>query len=227
MRSVPDAAGETWKDSRDREVEGRFGYRPQTANQQTLVDLVRGRQLTFVVGPSGSGKTLLSAVEAVNSMRSGATKRIVCVRPLVDCGPPIGFRPGDEGEKAASYMRGLVGKLTKVLGKDEFRLLTEAKKIEVTTLQSMRGDEFESGHFVILDEAQNVTVPQMKMFLTRIGAGSKVVVAGDPEQIDLREPSGLDHALDCLSPSALIGFARLDEVDILRSELVREILRQW
>jgi phosphate starvation-inducible protein PhoH and related proteins len=180
------------------------------------------------VGPAGTGKTYLAVASAVQALERDRVRRIVLVRPAVEAGEKLGFLPGDMAEKINPYLRPLYDALYEMLGFEKVARLIEKSVIEVAPLAFMRGRTLNES-FVILDEAQNTTIEQMKMFLTRIGFGSVAVVTGDLTQIDLprHQQSGLKHALQVLEGVAGIGFAQFQKEDVVRHPLVQAIVHAY
>jgi phosphate starvation-inducible PhoH-like protein len=181
--------------------------------------------LVFGIGPAGTGKTYLAVVNAVHALKNGHVKRIILTRPAVEAGESLGFLPGDLKEKVDPYLRPLYDALHDVLGSDHTERLIERGVIEIAPLAYMRGRTLDDA-FVILDEAQNTTPAQMKMFLTRLGFGSKMVITGDITQIDLPKgmQSGLAAAKDMLAEIKGISFIELDQTDVVRHPLVAKII---
>lgn len=202
--------------------------RPRTAGQATYVQAIRSHDLTFAVGPSGTGKTYLAVALAVEALKRHAIRKIVLVRPAVEAGESLGFLPGDLQAKINPYLRPLLDALHEMLDYDQIKRHMEEDVIEVVPLAYMRGRTLNDA-FIILDEAQNTTVSQMKMFLTRMGSGSKIVVAGDETQIDLppHTRSGLMDALVRLRNIPGVIDIRLGKSDIVRHPLVMEIVRAY
>lgn len=202
--------------------------RPKTRGQATYVDAVRKHDLTFVIGPAGTGKTYLAVAMAVAALKQEKIRKIVLVRPAVEAGESLGFLPGDLSAKINPYLRPLLDALQEMIDYDAFRRLMETDVIEVIPLAYMRGRTLNEA-FIILDEAQNTTVAQMKMFLTRMGEGSKIVVAGDTTQVDLpnNQTNGLIDAVTRLR--AIKGFSRVEltATDIVRHRLVQEIVKAY
>lgn len=217
-----------WHDLRDSSVLERFGFKPRTPNQQIVFDLIQdeSKKIAVVCGPAGTGKTRIPVWHAVNLLRSNRIKQVLCVRPAEECGRTLGFRPGTDRENIESFIRPFIDKFRSFLNADEFNEYCSLERIVFQPLQTMRGDEWVDS-IVILDEAQNATTAQMKMFLTRIGDRCRVVLAGDPEQIDIPGPSGLVHVLERIPRSGPVGFAFLTEDDIQRPEIVKFVLRHW
>jgi phosphate starvation-inducible PhoH-like protein len=184
--------------------------------------------LSFGIGPAGTGKTYLAVASAVDALERDRVRRLVLVRPAVEAGEKLGFLPGDMAQKIDPYLRPLYDALYEMLGFEKVARLIERSVIEVAPLAFMRGRTLNES-FVILDEAQNTTVEQMKMFLTRIGFGSVAVVTGDVTQIDLPKaiPSGLKHAMDVLQDVPEIGFTHFRSEDVVRHPLVQTIVRAY
>jgi len=196
--------------------------------QQRYIETIRSNVVTFAIGPAGSGKTFLAVGLAVQNLLAGQVERIVLVRPAVEAGEKLGFLPGDLSEKIAPYLFPLMDALRHFLGPVRAEKLTEQGVIEVAPLAYMRGRTL-SESFIILDEAQNTTVEQMKMFLTRLGKGSKAVVTGDVSQIDLDrgQTSGLVHARKALVNIDKVSFMELGVGDIVRHPVVGSIIRAY
>ncbi|WP_062046310.1 PhoH family protein [Bacillus sp. JCM 19034] len=197
----------------------------KTLGQRHYVTALKQRDMVFGIGPAGTGKTYLAVVMAVASLKAGHVKRIVLTRPAVEAGESLGFLPGDLKEKVDPYLRPLYDALHDVLGTEHTARLMERGTIEVAPLAYMRGRTLDDA-FVILDEAQNTTPEQMKMFITRLGFGSKMVINGDLTQIDLPrgKKSGLKVAMDILQKVSSIGFIFLQPADVVRHTLVQQIL---
>lgn len=202
--------------------------KPKTLGQKQYLGRIEENDLTFGIGPAGTGKTYLAVVMAAKAFKNEEVKRIILVRPAVEAGESLGFLPGDLKDKVDPYLRPLYDSLFDVLGVDKFQRLQEREIIEVAPLAYMRGRTLDNA-FIILDEAQNTTIPQMKMFLTRIGYGSKAVVTGDVTQIDLPKGkmSGLNHALEILKDIEGIGFSNLTYKDVVRHPLVQNIINAY
>jgi phosphate starvation-inducible protein PhoH and related proteins len=196
--------------------------------QRRYIETMRANVVTFSIGPAGSGKTFLAVGLAVQHLLAGQVERIVLVRPAVEAGEKLGFLPGDLNEKIAPYLFPLMDALRYFLGATRADQLTEKGVIEVAPLAYMRGRTL-SDSFIILDEAQNTTVEQMKMFLTRIGQASRAVVTGDDSQIDLEkgQTSGLVHAKKALQQVPQVAFVNLDEGDIVRHPVVGSIIKAY
>ena len=202
--------------------------RPRSEGQAKYVDAIRKFDLTFATGPAGCGKTYLAVATAVEALKAGDVRKIVLVRPAVEAGESLGFLPGDLRAKLNPYLRPLMDALTEMVDFDQARTFMEQDVIEVIPLAYMRGRTLNDA-FIILDEAQNTTVAQMKMFLTRMGERSKVVVSGDMTQQDLPRgmTSGLKDAFQRLSKIKSIGWVRLKPSDIVRHHLVQKIVEAY
>lgn len=206
-------------------------HRPITArtpNQARYVDALRRSGVVFGVGPAGTGKTFLAVAMAVSSLRRGEVQRIILSRPAVEAGEKLGFLPGDLAQKIDPYLRPLFDALGDLIDVADLERMLAQRVVEIAPLAFMRGRTL-SEAFIVLDEAQNTSVEQMKMFLTRLGHGSRMAINGDPSQVDLptRQRSGLDHALARLSGVEGVGIARLGAEDIVRHPLVGAIVRAW
>lgn len=197
-------------------------------NQREYLAKIRARDLTFGIGPAGTGKTYLAVACAVEALQNDKVRRMVLVRPAVEAGERLGFLPGDLTQKVDPYLRPIYDALYEMLGFDRVAKFIERNVIEVAPLAFMRGRSLNDS-FVILDEAQNTTVEQMKMFLTRIGFGSKAVVTGDVTQTDLPagKPSGLRHVIDVLRNVEGIGFNFFESRDVVRHPLVQRIVQAY
>lgn len=200
----------------------------KTLGQRQYVQKVRENVLTFAVGPAGTGKTYLAMALAVVALRNKEIERIVLTRPAVEAGEKLGFLPGDLSQKVDPYLRPLYDALYDLMGVDSYQKLVERGVVEVAPLAYMRGRTL-SDSFIILDEAQNTTTEQMKMFLTRMGFNSRVVVTGDITQTDLPygKRSGLLEALDVLGETPGIGIVRLNHQDVVRHDLVQAIVQAY
>ena len=198
--------------------------KPRGANQRRYVEVIRTNDLNFGVGPAGTGKTYLAVACAVEALENHAVNRILLVRPAVEAGEKLGFLPGDLAQKIDPYLRPLYDALYEMLGVDRVNKYIERNIIEVAPLAFMRGRTL-NGSFIILDESQNTTIEQMKMFLTRIGFGSTAVVTGDITQIDLQSgKSGLVHVLDVLKGVEGLSFTHFASKDVVRHPLVKRIV---
>lgn len=202
--------------------------RCKTLGQQEYVQAIRDHDLTFAIGPAGTGKTYLAMALAVVALKNKEIERIVLTRPAVEAGEKLGFLPGDLTQKVDPYLRPLYDALYDFMGVDSYQKLVERGVVEVAPLAYMRGRTL-SDSFIILDEAQNTTSEQMKMFLTRLGFNSKVVVTGDITQTDLPfgKKSGLAEAIEILDGISAIGMVRLTHKDVVRHELVQQIVQAY
>ncbi len=201
---------------------------PKTLGQKEYINLIRNNDITFGIGPAGTGKTYLAVAMAVKAFKRDEVSRIILTRPAVEAGENLGFLPGDLKDKVDPYLRPLYDALFDMLGADKFNKYLERGLIEVAPLAFMRGRTLDNA-FIILDEAQNTTKEQMKMFLTRLGFGSKAVVTGDLTQTDLPDnrKSGLLHAKDVLKGVEGIGSITLTDRDVVRHALVQRIIRAY
>jgi phosphate starvation-inducible PhoH-like protein len=206
----------------------RGGIRGRGPNQRQYLDNIHANDLTFGIGPAGTGKTYLAVACAVEALQSGSVRRIVLVRPAVEAGERLGFLPGDLAQKVDPYLRPMYDALYEMLGFDRVARNVERQVIEVAPLAFMRGRSLNDS-FIILDEAQNTTVEQMKMFLTRLGFGSKAVVTGDITQIDLprQQRSGLRHAIEVLRGIEGVAFTFFNARDVVRHPLVQRIVQAY
>lgn len=202
--------------------------RPRSDGQRRYVSAIRDHDITFAIGPAGSGKTYLAVAMAVEALKQQSIRKIVLVRPAVEAGESLGFLPGDLQAKINPYLRPLLDALHEMVDYDQVKRLMEQDAIEVIPLAYMRGRTLNEA-FIILDEAQNTTVAQMKMFLTRMGEGAKIVVSGDITQVDLptNSRSGLIDATNRLKGIRGVAEVRLTKADIVRHRLVQEIVRAY
>ena len=202
--------------------------RAKTMGQRMYINAMKRNDLVFGIGPAGTGKTFLAVVYAAKQLRKGSVKRIVLTRPAVEAGESLGFLPGDLKEKVDPYLRPLYDGLNTVLGREQTERFIERGIIEIAPLAYMRGRTLDDA-FVILDEAQNTTHAQMKMFLTRLGFGSKMVVTGDQTQIDLPKgvKSGLKEAIKKLYGVNGISIMKLDQSEVVRHPLVSKIIDRY
>ncbi|GFZ81928.1 PhoH-like protein [Compostibacillus humi] len=216
-----------FEDEITKNVKGK-SIRVKTLGQKKYVAAIKKHDLVFGIGPAGTGKTYLAVVMAVHALKHGMVKRIILTRPAVEAGESLGFLPGDLKEKVDPYLRPLYDALHDVLGSDHTLRLIERETIEIAPLAYMRGRTLDDA-FVILDEAQNTTTAQMKMFLTRLGFGSKMVITGDITQIDLPKGviSGLEVAQKLLSGVDGISFVHLEQSDVVRHPLVQKIIEAY
>jgi phosphate starvation-inducible PhoH-like protein len=201
---------------------------PRTQGQARYIESIRKHDITFAIGPAGTGKTYLAVAVAVEALKHHQTRKIVLVRPAVEAGESLGFLPGDLHAKINPYLRPLLDALHEMIDYDQMKRYMEQDVIEVVPLAYMRGRTLNEA-FIILDEAQNTTISQMKMFLTRMGQGSKIVVSGDTTQIDLPRPSasGLIDALGRLRDIPGVNIVQLNKSDIVRHRLVQDIVRAY
>ena len=202
--------------------------KPKTIGQKEYIGAIRKRMIVFGVGPAGTGKTYLAMAMAINAFKNNEVNRIILTRPAIEAGEKLGFLPGDMQSKVDPYLRPLYDALYQIMGAESFQHNMEKGLIEVAPLAYMRGRTLDNS-FIILDEAQNTTPAQMKMFLTRIGFGSKVVITGDLTQKDLPhdQASGLDTALKVLRNVEEIGICRLTSSDVVRHPLVQKIVKAY
>ena len=206
----------------------RGGIRGRGPNQRLYLEEIRVNDLTFGIGPAGTGKTYLAVASAVEALHSGSVRRIVLVRPAVEAGERLGFLPGDMAQKVDPYLRPMYDALYEMMGFDRVARNIERQVIEVAPLAFMRGRSLNDS-FIILDEAQNTSVEQMKMFLTRLGFGSKAVVTGDITQVDLprQQRSGLRHAIEVLRGVEGVAFTFFNARDVVRHPLVQRIVQAY
>jgi phosphate starvation-inducible protein PhoH and related proteins len=200
----------------------------KTVNQQKLVDQVKDNDLVFALGPAGTGKTFISVALAVRALKNKHVKKIIITRPAVEAGENLGFLPGDLKEKIDPYLRPIYDALGDMIPYEKLQYYMEREIIEIAPLAYMRGRTLNNA-FILLDEAQNTTPMQMKMFLTRMGPDSKMIVTGDTSQIDLprNQRSGLKEAIRILGDVKGIGFVELSERDVVRHRLVRDIIEAY
>jgi phosphate starvation-inducible PhoH-like protein len=202
--------------------------KPKTVNQQKLVDLIKDNDLVFALGPAGTGKTYISVAMAVRALKNKQVKKLIITRPAVEAGENLGFLPGDLKEKIDPYLRPIYDALHDMIPFEKLQYYMEREIVEIAPLAYMRGRTLNNA-FILLDEAQNTTPMQMKMFLTRMGPESKMIITGDASQIDLpkRQQSGLKEAVRILGDVKGIGILELDEKDVVRHRLVRDIIEAY
>lgn len=226
-RLMMDDAEDVLKLDDDVIVHGSHGklIKARTSNQRKLVDLSTKNDMIFAIGPAGTGKTYTAVALAVRALKNREVKRIILTRPAVEAGENLGFLPGDMKDKLDPYMQPLYDALNDMIPVEKLKSFIEERVIQIAPLAFMRGRTLDNA-FVILDEAQNTTIQQMKMFLTRMGRSAKFVVTGDMTQVDLpnRQKSGLRHSLDLLSDVKGIGIVHLNEKDVIRHKLVMRII---
>lgn len=200
----------------------------KTLAQKIYLNLIEKNTITFAVGPAGTGKTYIAVAKAINAFKNKLVDKIILTRPVVEAGENLGFLPGDFQSKIDPYLRPLYDIIEQIIGIDSFNKYLERRKIEIVPLAYMRGRTLGES-FIILDEAQNTTFTQMKMFLTRFGSGSKMVVTGDVTQIDLadRSKSGLLDAINVLNGVESIAIINFENKDIVRHEIVQKIIRAY
>jgi phosphate starvation-inducible PhoH-like protein len=200
----------------------------KTVNQQRLVQAVKDNDLVFALGPAGTGKTFVSVALAVRALKNKQVKKIIITRPAVEAGENLGFLPGDLKEKIDPYLRPIYDALNDMVPHEKLKYYMEREIIEIAPLAYMRGRTLNNA-FILLDEAQNTTPMQMKMFLTRMGPESTMIVTGDTTQIDLphNQKSGLKEAVRILNQVKGIGFVELNEKDVVRHRLVRDIIEAY
>lgn len=202
--------------------------KPRTLNQRKMVDLVSKNDIVFAIGPAGSGKTYIAVALAVQALKDKEVKKIIITRPAVEAGESLGFLPGDLKEKVDPYLRPVYDALDDMVPKEKLRYYLENDIIEIAPLAYMRGRTLHRA-FILLDEAQNTTQMQIKMFLTRMGPQSKAIITGDTTQIDLpkNQQSGLNHAINLMKDINGIEVIRLESKDVVRHQLVKKIVAAY
>lgn len=202
--------------------------KPKTPNQKTFIETVKKNDIVFAVGPAGTGKTYIAVALAVRALKNKEIKRIIITRPAVEAGENLGFLPGDLQEKIDPYLRPVYDALNDMIPSEKLKYYRENGVIEIAPLAYMRGRTL-SNAFILLDEAQNTTPMQLKMFLTRLGQNSKLIVNGDRTQIDLKpnQKSGLEDAIGIMKNIKGIGFVELDQRDVARHPIVKEIIKAY
>ena len=227
MEDSPDSVLEIDKDVICHTLQGK-PIKPKTIGQKKYVDAIRKKMIVFGLGPAGTGKTYLAMAMAITAFKNNEVGRIILTRPAIEAGEKLGFLPGDLQSKIDPYLRPLYDALYQIMGADSFLKNSEKGLIEVAPLAYMRGRTLDNA-FIILDEAQNTTPVQMKMFLTRIGFGSKVVITGDATQKDLPsgQVSGLDVAISVVKNIEDIGICTLTSKDVVRHPLVQKIVKAY
>ena len=227
MEGNTEALTEIDKDLVARTITGK-PIKPKTVGQKHYIDEIRKKMIVFGIGPAGTGKTYLAMAMAIQAFKNNEVSRIILTRPAIEAGEKLGFLPGDLQSKIDPYLRPLYDALYQIMGADSFLHNSEKGLIEVAPLAYMRGRTLDNA-YIILDEAQNTTPAQMKMFLTRIGFGSKVIITGDLTQKDLPKDvtSGLDVALKVLSDIDDIGIVKLSSKDVVRHPLVQKIVNAY
>jgi len=200
----------------------------KTSNQKKIVTLIKANDLVFVIGPAGTGKTYVSVALALKALKDKSIKKIIITRPVVEAGENLGFLPGDLQEKIDPYLRPIYDALQDMIPINKIKKYIENKTIEIAPIAYMRGRTLKNA-FILLDEAQNTTPSQLKMFLTRLGPNSKMIVTGDISQIDLRkhQKSGLKDAIKRFKNINRIEFITLDNTDVLRHSIVKKILEKY
>lgn len=220
----PPSIGEAWDGRLDVYVRGRQ-IKAKTANQEAYINAIRDHDMVFAIGPAGTGKTYLAVAVAVHLLKTGRASKLFLVRPAVEAGEKLGFLPGDLEAKVNPYLRPLFDALHDMMEYGTIRRFMESDVVEICPLAFMRGRTLNNA-MIILDEAQNTTRSQMKMFLTRMGHGSKMIVTGDATQVDLANPadSGLMDACNRLAKTPGVAFVGLDRSDVVRHPLVQRVI---
>ena len=202
--------------------------KPKTPNQKKFIDSVKTNDVVFAIGPAGTGKTYIAVALAIRALKNKEIKRIIITRPAVEAGENLGFLPGDLQEKIDPYLRPVYDALDDMIPSEKLKYYRENRVIEIAPLAYMRGRTL-SNAFILLDEAQNTTPMQIKMFLTRLGQNSKLIINGDKTQVDLKpnQKSGLDEAMNVLQKTKGIGFVELDHKDVIRHHIVKDIIKAY
>ncbi|NJN28484.1 MAG: PhoH family protein [Cyclobacteriaceae bacterium] len=202
--------------------------KPKTPNQKNFIETVKAHDVVFALGPAGTGKTYIAVALAVRALKNKEIKRIIITRPAVEAGENLGFLPGDLQEKIDPYLRPVYDALDDMIPSEKLKYYRENRVIEIAPLAYMRGRTL-SNAFILLDEAQNTTPMQLKMFLTRLGHNSKLIINGDRTQVDLKtnQKSGLDDAVGILKGVKGIGFVELTHADVTRHPIVKEIIKAY
>ena len=202
--------------------------KPKTPNQKKFIDSVKTNDVVFAIGPAGTGKTDIAVALAIRALKNKEIKRIIITRPAVEAGENLGFLPGDLQEKIDPYLRPVYDALDDMIPSEKLKYYRENRVIEIAPLAYMRGRTL-SNAFILLDEAQNTTPMQIKMFLTRLGQNSKLIINGDKTQVDLKpnQKSGLDDAMNVLQKTKGIGFVELDHKDVVRHHIVKDIIKAY
>jgi phosphate starvation-inducible PhoH-like protein len=202
--------------------------RTRTPNQKKFVETVNRHDVVFAIGPAGTGKTYIAVALAVRALKNKEIKRIIITRPAVEAGENLGFLPGDLQEKIDPYLKPVYDALDDMIPSEKLKFYRENRVIEIAPLAYMRGRTLNNA-FILLDEAQNTTPMQIKMFLTRLGQNSKLIINGDRTQVDLKpnQKSGLDEACQVLNGVKGIGFVEFDENDVVRHTVVKEIIKAY
>lgn len=202
--------------------------KPKSPNQKKFIDSVKANDVVFAIGPAGTGKTYIAVALAIRALKNKEIKRIIITRPAVEAGENLGFLPGDLQEKIDPYLRPVYDALDDMIPSEKLKYYRENRVIEIAPLAYMRGRTL-SNAFILLDEAQNTTPMQIKMFLTRLGQDSKLIINGDITQVDLKpnQKSGLDDAMNVLQKIRGIGFVELDHKDVVRHHIVKDIIKAY
>lgn len=205
-----------------------FPIKPKNKNQEICIKNIKKNDITFIIGPAGTGKTLIAIANAIFLLKENKIKKIILVKPIIEVDEKLGFLPGNIEKKVNPYFKPLYDLFNEILNKNITKKLIENEIIEISPLAYMRGRNINNS-FIILDEGQNTTIKQMKMFLTRLGFNSKIVITGDISQIDIKngETSGLKHAISILKNIKGIYFMFFEKKDIIRHELIEKIITAY